>query len=197
MIRVAITGGIGSGKTTVARVFSLLGVPVYLCDLRARWLSENDPALVGRITELFGPEAYVDGRQNRPLIAARVFDDPALLRSLNEAVHPVLLEDYRNWCRRHWEACYTVMEAAVLIESGFYRYVDRIILVTAPEETRIRRAVRRDGTDRESVERRIRAQLTDEQRLPYADYVIDANDEVPVLPRILEIDSLLKKEHRS
>lgn len=187
MIKVGLTGGIGSGKTTVARILSLLGVPVYNCDERARRISDCDTAVVRAVKELLGEEAYVDGRQNRPYIAGRVFADRALLAELNAIVHPAVLEDYRLWVARHAGVPYTVMESAILFESGLDREVDEVVVVTAPEEVRIARSVLRDGVDEEAIRKRIRAQMGEEERIARAGHVLYADEHRLLIPQVLEL----------
>ncbi|MDL2230178.1 dephospho-CoA kinase [Alistipes sp. OttesenSCG-928-L06] len=188
MIRVGLTGGIGSGKTTVARVLEQLGVPVYYADVRGQWLSDNDPEVRLKIKALFGEEAYrPEGSLDRAYIAGKVFADKALLERLNAIVHPAVRRDYRAWAARHEEEPYTVMETAILFESGFEREVQRVVVVTAPEELRIARTVRRDGSDETAVRARIAAQMSDDERLAKADDVLQANDRELLIPQILEL----------
>lgn len=188
MIRVGLTGGIGSGKTTVARVLEQLGVPVYYADVRGRWLSDNDPEVRLKIKALFGEEAYrPEGSLDRAYIAGKVFADKALLERLNAIVHPAVRRDYRAWAARHEEVPYTVMETAILFESGFEREVQRVVVVTAPEELRIARTVRRDGSDETAVRARIAAQMSNDERLAKADYVLQADDRELLIPQILEL----------
>lgn len=171
MIRVGLTGGIGSGKSTVAGFFRELGIPVYNSDLRARELMGEDPALRKSIEALLGSEAYADGSLNRSWIASRVFGNPELLEALNALVHPVVAADFASWSARQ-EAPYVLQEAAILIENGGYRKLDRIILVTAPEEERLRRVVARDDTSESRVRGRMEAQWSDSRKIPLSDYVI-------------------------
>ena len=171
MIRVGLTGGIGSGKSTVAGFFEDLGVPVYHADPRAKILMEHQPGLVQAIRELLGPGAYTDRTLNREYIASRVFSDPALLEELNALVHPEVRKDFEHWTSLQ-QSPYVLQEAAILFENGGHRGFDRMILVTAPQEERIRRVMQRDGTKREEVVRRMENQWPDEEKIPLADYVI-------------------------
>lgn len=194
MIRVGLTGGIGSGKTTVAHLLEQLDVPVYYADERGRWLSDNDPEVVLKIKTLFGENAYLEnGQLNRKYIAEKVFSDRTLLERLNGIVHPAVRNDYREWVERHADAPYSVMETAILFESGFDRKVQKIVVVTAPEELRIARTVRRDGTDEVAVRKRIAAQMSDQERLTKADYVLHADDRELLIPQVLELDHKIKK----
>lgn len=174
-MRVGLTGGIGSGKSTVGRALQELGIPVYDSDRRARELMEGEERLRAAITELLGPGAYKGTALNRPFIASRVFDDPAMLDALNALVHPVVRADFEAWAERQ-AAPYVVQEAAVLFENGGYRGLDRMILVTAPEDERIRRVMLRDGVSREAVRSRMRNQWEDAEKIPLADFVIRNTD---------------------
>ncbi len=172
MITVGLTGGIGSGKTTVSGYFRELGVPVYDSDSRARELMEEDRALRRSVLELLGPRAYTGAALNRAYIASRVFGDKPLLERLNSLVHPAVRKDFQTWAETQ-EAPYILQEAAILFENGAYRNFDRMILVTAPREARIRRVMKRDATSRESVVARMRNQWETSRKIPLADYVIE------------------------
>jgi dephospho-CoA kinase len=175
MIRVGLTGGIGSGKSTVAGYFRQLGVPVYDSDLRARELMEGDPGLRKGIRELLGPQAYRNGALNRPFIADRVFGDRELLGRLNALVHPAVRADFLRWAARQ-SFPYVVQEAAVLFENGAYRDFDRMILVTAPAEERIQRVMARDAVSAGQVRSRMENQWDAARKIPLADFVIENTD---------------------
>lgn len=174
-MRVGLTGGIGSGKTTVAAFFRQLGVPVYNSDQRARELMEGDDDLRSAISNLLGPEAYGDSGLNRGYIASRVFRDKDLLEQLNGLVHPAVQKDFLNWAGQQ-KAPYVLQEAAILFENGAYRGFDKMILVTAPRELRIRRVMDRDSVQRESVVARMDNQWETSRKIPLADYVIENTD---------------------
>ena len=177
-MRVGLTGGIGSGKSTIAGYFRALGIPVYDSDARARDLMEENKPLRDGILRLLGPLAYADGRLNRSHIASRVFEDRKLLEELNALVHPVVRADFVDWSQRQ-QAPYVLQEAAILIENGAYRDLDRLILVVAPEQERIRRVMERDSIPREAVLSRMKNQWADEDKIPLADYVIE-NTSLPI-----------------
>lgn len=174
-LRVGITGGIGSGKSTVARMFAVLGVPVYDADHWARWLIQHNEALRQRIVELLGPNAYdAAGAYNREYVANIVFADKEKLAGLNALVHPAVESHARQW---HDAACrtgvpYTLKEAALLIESGSHRHLDALIVVTAPEPLRIQRVVQRDGLSENAVRARIRNQMPETEKTAVADFLI-------------------------
>ncbi|UCE68928.1 MAG: dephospho-CoA kinase [Flavobacteriaceae bacterium] len=175
MMRVGLTGGIGSGKSTVAGFFQELGVPVYNSDSRARELMEENDQLRKAVSGLLGPEAYLGPALNRQHIASKVFKDKTLLGRLNVLVHPVVRKDFLAWAEQQ-KAPYILQEAAILFENGAYRAFDAMILVTAPEETRIQRVMERDSVSRESVAERLKNQWETSRKIPLADYVIENLD---------------------
>ena len=184
MIKVGITGGIGSGKSTVCRLFSLLGVPVYDSDTEARRLMNTNPAVIGKIRELLGSAAYRDGVLDR-----RAVGNCLLRERLNRIVHPAVAVDFMRWAERQ-TGHYVIQEAAVLFESGADRLMDATVEVAAPEALRIRRTCRRDGTDEASVRARIAAQLSEEERIARADHVIVSDDRTLVIPQVLKLHEL-------
>lgn len=187
MLKVGITGGIGSGKSTVCRVFEWLGIPVYYADERAKWLMIMDPELQEGIRELLGAGAYMeDGSLNRAYIASVVFKDAGKLEQLNRLVHPAVHRDGEAWHLAQ-QAPYTLREAALLYESGGYRFMDKMIVVTAPVELRIRRVMARDGVEREAVKARIAKQWPEEEKVALADFVIRNNEQAAILPQILRV----------
>ena len=175
MMRVGLTGGIGSGKTTVAGYFRELGVPVYNSDQKARELMEGNEALRSAISGLLGEEAYGATGLDRGYIASRVFKDKALLQKLNNLVHPAVRKDFLNWAGQQ-KAPYVLQEAAILFENGAYKGFDRMILVTAPRDVRIRRVMDRDAVTRGSVVARMEHQWETSKKIPLADYVIENTD---------------------
>ncbi|MDX1667272.1 MAG: dephospho-CoA kinase, partial [Saprospiraceae bacterium] len=166
MLKVGITGGIGSGKTTVSRIFESIGIPVYYADDRAKWLMKNDAQIVRKIKKAFGEEAYTsEGELNRTFLADRVFGDEEQLRRLNRIVHPAVRRDADHWHLNQSGVPYTLKEAALLFESGSYRYLDRIISVTAPRALRIKRVMKRDGVSRGKVLARIEHQIPEAEKV--------------------------------
>jgi len=186
-LRVGITGGIGSGKTTVCRIFEALGVPVYDADYWAKWLIANDPEVRAAMIALFGPEAYLsDGTYNRAFVAALVFSDAEKLAALNAAVHPAVERHSRAWHERHAQAGhpYTLKEAALLVESGSHRFLDALIVVTAPEEIRVRRVVQRDGVPEAAVQARMRNQMPEDEKTVLADFLIVNDGQHLLIPQV-------------
>lgn len=174
MLKIGITGGIGSGKTTVCKQFASLGIPVYYADDRAKWLMNNDPKLKAALIEQFGAETYQQDQLNRAYLANIVFKDQKKLELLNGIVHPAVYEDGRQWQldQEANGAIYSLKEAALLFETGSYLDLDKIIVVTAPLELRIARVMKRDSTTKEAVLDRINKQLPDEEKIAKADFVV-------------------------
>ena len=186
MLRIGLTGGIGSGKSTVAGIFEVLGIPVYYADEAARHLMNEDPTLRKNIVAHFGQEAYRDGLLDRAYISRQVFNNPEQLRTLNALVHPVTMEDSRRWMKQQ-NSPYAIKEAALIFESGGEQYLDHVIGVSAPEPLRIERTMKRDHVSREEVQKRMKQQLPEDEKMNRCDFVI-YNDEVrPVLPQVLEL----------
>lgn len=169
---IGLTGGIGSGKTTVANHLITAGVPVYIADDGARKLMQSDK-IITEINKYFGSSIFDNGILNREKLSQIVFNDPEKLKQLNGIIHPAVRKHFRNWVSNQENAAYVIYEAAILFESGSYKDCDIIITVIAPLESRIQRVIRRDKTTRENVLRRINAQWTDEQRIEKSDFVIE------------------------
>ena len=171
---IGLTGGIGSGKSTVARKFNELGVPVYIADDRAKSLMVKNPEIIKGIVKIFGDQAYLDGQLNRAFIAGQVFSDKSLLQKLNNIVHPAVEKDFQSWILEESKssARYVIKEAAILFENGGYKKCDYTILVTAPKEERIQRVIERDHTNRQAVLDRIKNQWSDSKKVLLADFVI-------------------------
>jgi len=195
MLKVGITGGIGSGKTTVCRIFEVLGIPVYYADDRAKAIMVENTAVVEQIKNLFGSEAYLpDGSLNRAHIAEVAFNDQEKLNQLNGIVHPAVFADGDAWHKQQTDVPYTLKEAALLFESGGYKLMDKMITVVAPEELRIQRVVQRDGSSKEQVQKRIAKQMLDEEKIKPADYVIHNDGTHLLTKQVLEIHNDLLKQ---
>jgi len=172
---VGLTGGIGSGKTTVAIFFKALGVPIYIADVEAKKLMVKNTKLKNKITALFGLDSYQNGELNRKYIANLVFKDPEKLEDLNNLVHPAVAEDFKQWVSAQ-NAVYVVKESALLFETGDYKNCDVVILVKAPLDERVKRVIKRDNTSRELVMERIYQQWPDEKKESLSDYIIENSD---------------------
>lgn len=186
-MKIGVTGNIGSGKSTVCKLFAVLGIPVYHADERAKWLLENDPNIIAQVEDLLGKEAYSNGRLNRKLIAEKVFADADLLKRYNAVIHPAVEEDAMRWEEAHVSAPYTIREAALLVESGSYKALDMLITVTAPEALRIARVMQRDGVGREAVEARVRNQMAEEKKVALSQAVIINDGEQQLIPQVWKI----------
>ncbi len=175
MKRVAITGGIGSGKSTVCRALSAIGgAPIYDSDLRAKEIMNSDPEIRRKLTNLFGAEAYTTEGLNRPYIASRAFSDPTLLQSLNSIVHPRVVEDFEEWAESQ-SGDYVILESALLFTSPLKGHYDLSVVVDAPIEMRVERTVARDGVTAEQVRGRIANQMPAAKMRALADVVIEAD----------------------
>ncbi|MDD6890598.1 MAG: dephospho-CoA kinase [Bacteroidales bacterium] len=185
MIRIGITGGIGSGKSFVARKLEALGVPVYDTDSRARSLITASPQIRQGLSRLVGPGAYLpDGQLDRPRLAVFLFSDPAHAAAVNAIVHPAVRADFREWCEGQ-TAPVVALESAILYEARFETEVDRVLMVYAPLDLRLRRAMERDGVPEAKVRARIAAQMDDEEKCRRADFVV-VNDGSAPLDTVLQ-----------
>ena len=175
MLKVGITGGIGSGKSTITSLFHDLGVPIYNSDERAKWLLSNDVDLMDQIKILFGQESYSNNKLDRAHIANIVFQDNDMLKELNAIVHPLVKIDFKNWLFLQKKEPLVIKEAAILIESGAYKELDVLIVVLADKKTRIKRVINRDNVSKEDVEKRMETQISDSERLKFANFSVDNN----------------------
>lgn len=201
-MRIGITGGIGTGKTTACQIFETLGIPVYYADYWAKWLMENDPGLKAEVIGILGAEAYLaDGKLHREYIADRVFQSKPLLEKLNKAVHAQVEIHYQSWHSAQMQAGapYTLKEAALIVESGGYRFLDKLIVVTAPLALRVARVCKRDGKSAAAVKARIKNQLPEKDKIALADYRIQNNEKKALIPQIMAIHKrlmqLVGKQH--
>lgn len=190
IIKVGLTGGMGSGKSTVAKVFEVLGIPVYYADDAAKRLMNEDEILKARLKELFGEETYTDGKLNRKHLSAIVFNNEEKLRLLNSIVHPATLRDADEWMRQQTTP-YSIKEAALIFESGSQAQLDCVIGVFAPMAVRIQRVMKRDGSTRESVMARMGKQIDESIKMRLCDYVITNDEQELVIPQVIKIHEQL------
>lgn len=193
MLRIGLTGGIGSGKTTASRIFTALRIPVYNSDDRAKSIMITDNSVVSEIKSFLGEEAYSNGGINRKYIASRVFTDRSLLEKLNATVHPAVMRDFVRWCELH-EKClvpYVVQENAILFEGGFDKEMDYSVTVSTPEEERIARAVERDWSSIKKIKDRIDNQMTDPAREKLADFILRNAETDLLLPQVISLHNKL------
>ncbi len=186
VIKLGITGGIGSGKSSVCRVFSVLGIPVFSADLEAKEIMENDTSIMRKINSIAGRNLYLTGSLDRTELATLIFNDNTLLKKVNSLIHPLVFDHFKKW-QLNQSAPYVIMEAAILFESGASDLVDRIATVVAPVEERVARVVLRNRLTREQVLERIRNQMDDDSRIKLSHYVIDNSENDMIIPAILKI----------
>jgi dephospho-CoA kinase len=190
MLKIGLTGGIGSGKSSVAQIFEVLRIPVYYADSAARDLMNQDPELKNKIIASFGPDVYKNGKLDRSYLGAMVFPDAGKLKLLNSIVHPVTIRDSEIWMQKQTTP-YAIKEAALIFEAGLEKYLDYIIGVTAPESLRIQRVVERDHTTAEKVMERMHQQMDEKEKISRCNYVIVNDGVSPLLPQVLAIHKTL------
>ena len=181
-----ITGGIGSGKSTVSLIFDLFGVRVYNSDRRAKELMATDRELVNSIRSEFGAEAYNQGVLNTDFLADVVFNSPQALKTLNSLVHPVVSRDFNEWCLAK-KGNTLAKEAAILVESGAYRQCDAVVVVDAPEDVRVRRVMERDGVPEHAIKSRMKNQMNPSELRKYADFMINNSGDELLIPQVKSI----------
>ena len=193
MLKIGLTGGIGTGKSIVGKVFEMLGIPVYISDIEAKRLMSEDHEIREKLIERFGSEVYNSNKQlNRIHLANIIFKQPEALQEVNSIVHPVVRRDFKNWCEKYAHLPYVIQESAILFDTGLYKNFDKMITVTANDEIRIKRVMDRDSVSREHVEERMKNQLSEKLKVEQSDFVIYNNSEL-ILPQIVKIDSELRK----
>ncbi len=190
MLRIGLTGGIGSGKSTVAAIFETLGIPVYYADSAAKRMMNEDAALKAQIIEHFGESLYTDGKLNREQMAALVFNQPAQLSLLNSLVHPATIADAEKWmATRH--SPYAIKEAALIFESGSEKQLDYVIGVKAPEAIRMQRVIQRDGISKEQVQARMDQQMNEQDKLNRCDFIIHNDEQSLLIPQVVSLHQQL------
>jgi dephospho-CoA kinase len=188
-----VTGGIGSGKTSVCRVFNVLGVPVFSADTRAKEIMDQDVEIMGGINALAGKSMYAGGTLDRMGLASLIFNNPDILGKVNALIHPVVFDHFVKWMNEQ-AAPYVIMEAAILFETGRARQLDRTATVIAPAEERIDRVIKRNKLTREQVIERMRNQMDDENRIKLSDYIIYNSENDMIIPAILNIHADILKQ---
>ena len=188
---VGLTGGIGSGKSTVANMFQQLGVPIYIADEEAKNLMNSDEQLKHQIKKLFGEKAYINGELQRSFIASKVFKDKNLLQQLNAIVHPAVQSHFEIWQQKQ-RADYVIKEAAILFENGGYKQCDYTILIIAPKEIRIQRVQKRDQLSRSKILDRMQHQWDDSKKIALADFCINNDELEETFVKVKEIHNKIK-----
>ena len=191
MLRLGITGGIGSGKTLVCSIFQQLGVPVYNADTRAKWLINNHTELKTKLIKQFGEATFKDGLYNTAHISSIVFGNPTQLALLNAIIHPAVFEDWKQFCELHQTAPLVIKEAAIMLETDSKYTVDKIALVYAPLALRMQRVMQRDQISEADLLKKINAQMAEEEKLKLADYVIVNDGEQSLVEQVLKLHQQL------
>jgi dephospho-CoA kinase len=185
-MKLGVTGGIGSGKTSVCKVFGVLGVPVFSADRVASEIIDGDNDIKKAINSIAGKDLYINGTLDRMALATLIFNNSKLLEKVNSLVHPVVFEHFAEW-ERQQATPYTIMEAAILFESGASKLVDKIATIIAPVEERLNRVILRNRLSREQVLERMKNQMDDETRIRLSDYIIRNSENDMIIPAILKI----------
>ena len=186
MLKIGLTGGIGSGKSTVAKIFETLGIPVYYADTEAKRLMNSSETLKKVIRQNFGEATYENDQLNRKYLAGIVFNDPEKLELLNALIHPVTINDAEQWMQQQ-SAPYSIKEAALLFESGAAENLDLIVGVYAPQALRIKRVMKRDGLTADEIMKRINRQVNEEMKMKLCDFVITNNEQELLVPQVLKL----------
>ena len=190
MLKVGITGGIGSGKSIVSKLFGMLGVPVYNADDAAKFLMNNDPRIREQLVKHFGQETYAGGLLNRAYLAARVFNDPEKLQLLNSIVHPVTINDAVLWMNKQHTPI-VIKEAAIFFESGSNTGMDYMVGVYAPQPLRLQRVIARDNSSREAILDRMNRQMNEEEKMKLCDFVLYNDEQQLLIPQVLNLHQQL------
>jgi len=190
MKTIGLTGGIGSGKSTVSRLFETMGIPVYTADTESKKLINISPQIREQLMAKFGSQLYKNGEIDKAMLASLIFGNEENLRYANSVIHPVVFDDFRQWAEQQTQS-FAVIESAILFDSGFYKSVDVTVNVSAPLEMRIRRVEERDKFSRESIEARINSQMSEEERNRLSDYTIFNDERQALLPQVENLLNVL------
>ena len=193
MIKLGLTGGIGSGKTMIAHFFQTLNVPVYFSDIQAKKIMLSK-AVKKDVINLIGSGAYYSsGEINKAYVSNKIFGEENLLESFNNLIHPIVKQDFELFCDRNSNQKYIIKESAILIETGLFNTLDKLLLITANKGDRIKRVCLRDNLSTSEISKKITKQLSDSEKIPFANFVIENNNETFLIPQLLEIHNILNK----
>ncbi|HHU42386.1 MAG TPA: dephospho-CoA kinase [Fermentimonas caenicola] len=195
MIRIGVTGGIGSGKSIVCDIFRIYDIPVFDADIEAKRLNDTSQTIRRQLIHHFGPDIYENDRLNRRRFAELIFSNDQNIKIANSIIHPVVADCFLEWCNSYRECPVVVIDAALLIEAGFNQFVDKVITVYTPEETRIERVMKRDGVSREQVEARMFNQMPEEEKVKHSDYVIYNDSSHSLIEQVSKILDELSFTH--
>jgi len=188
MLKIAVTGGIGSGKSVVCKIFGILNIPVFNADFEAKKLLNNDPIVRSRLRENFGNEIFSpDSKIDKQKLSSIIFNNNEKLTIVNSILHPLVMRDYEYWVEEHSNCHYNIMEAAIIIEGGFYAFMDYVVLVISPMEIKINRIVNRDKCDKEVALKKMENQLDDESKIKRAHFLIYNDEKQFLIPQVLKI----------
>ncbi|HEY4877374.1 MAG TPA: dephospho-CoA kinase [Puia sp.] len=190
MLRIGLTGGIGSGKSTVAKIFEVLAIPVYYADDAAKNIMNEDEELKQEIIKHFGAQSYINNKLDRKYISEKVFNSKENLSLLNSLVHPATIRDAQNWMKDQTTA-YAIKEAALIFESGSENFLDYVIGVSSPENLRIERTMKRDNISEEEVRNRIKNQMSEEKKMSLCNFLVTNDEQQPLLPQVIALHKQL------
>ena len=193
-MKIGITGGMGSGKSFVCSIIENLGYPIFYSDKEAKWLMENNASLIAEIKKIVGNNAYTNNKINKEEIRKYIFDSAENRKKLNEIVHPAVTQHFDYWAQQFKSNSLLFNESALLIETGSYKRFDKIILITASQDVKIKRLIQRENVSKEEIRLRMNSQLSDEVKKDHADYIIENNETDFLLPKIFTIIDQLKKD---
>ncbi|MCF0039417.1 dephospho-CoA kinase [Dyadobacter fanqingshengii] len=197
-LQIGITGGIGSGKSVVCKLFSCLGIPVYNADSRAKWLTNHNQQIINRVVALLGRDSYdAEGRYNTSYVSSLVFNNDDLLKKLNAIIHPVVMQDTADWVQNHATSPYVVKEAAIMNKAGDRNSLDYVVVVEAPLQLRVSRILQRDKRSEDEIRAIVKRQVSDEDRKKVADFFINNDEESALIPQVLKLHDIFKIGDRS
>ena len=193
-MKIGITGGMGSGKSFVCSIIENLGYSIFYSDKEAKWLMENNVSLIAEIKKIVGNNAYTNNKINKEEIRKYIFDSAENRKKINEIVHPAVTQHFDHWAQQFKSNSLLFNESALLIETGSYKRFDKIILITASQDVKIKRLIQRENVSKEEIRLRMNSQLSDEVKKDHADYIIENNETDFLLPKIFTIIDQLKKD---
>jgi len=190
-MQIGVTGGIGSGKSLVCKIFNSMGIPIYEADFRAKELTNKDEVVKEKILTTFGKKSFLNNRLNKVYLAQEVFNNTEKLKQLNAIIHPAVADDYDIWQSQFKNYKYVIKEAAILFESGSFKTCDKVILVDAPRNIRMKRVIQRDLVSEDEVEKRMNNQWSSEKKAELSDFIIMNDGSKALIPQVMDIHNKL------
>jgi dephospho-CoA kinase len=184
--KIGITGNIGCGKTSVCRIFEALNIPVYNSDIKAKKLIHTNPEIISLYKQIFGNNIYINGQLNTQLVAEKIFKQKEILNEIESVVHPAVIKDFIQWTEKQ-QSLFVLYESAIIFESGYYNFLDKIIFISAPENLRIKRVISRDKVSENDVINKIKNQWSEGKKILLCDYIIVCDDVIPVIPQVIKL----------